>query len=141
VSGKRYVVDLPAPGTESLRWSDLVCALDPPARRDLVGRLLADARDEQGLAEHSSDDFTTPVSVNISRELQALREAGWVQQRPFRGTELTRLRRDDLDDRFPGLLDHLSPRLVTDYLKVQPGRDESRRRLDTELQDLTGFGA
>jgi DNA-binding transcriptional ArsR family regulator len=49
--------------------------------------------------------FALPVSKSTqSAHFRVLREAGLIRQRD-EGTRLNRLRREDLDVRFPGLLD------------------------------------
>lgn len=137
MSGKSYTVDLPAPDTAALELPLLVAALDSPPCRDLLGRLLADKREEQGLLEHCCAEFTSPETANIAAELQKLRRAGWVQQRPGPDGLLTRLRCDDVDLRFAGLLDHLRPQLVTDYVKPAVSQSPTlRRRIDAELRKI-----
>ncbi|GAA3103994.1 ArsR/SmtB family transcription factor [Streptosporangium carneum] len=54
--------------------------------------------------------FALPVSKSTqSGHFKALREAGVIRQRDEGTRRLNRLRRDDLDARFPGLLDLVIP--------------------------------
>lgn len=108
MSGKKYAVDLPAP--ETLQLSQLLEALDSGMRRALLKRLLRGSPAEHGLLEHPRHTFD-PISAEHTVDLHALRYAGWVHQRPGAEGLLTRLRRDDLDLRFPGLLDYLDATL------------------------------
>lgn len=112
VAAKNYVVDLSAPPTGELRLSRLLQALETPACRALLRRLLADAYDIQGLVEHPREFFGSLSSGRSNLHLHALRYAGWVHQRPGRSGLLTRLRRDDIEARFPGLLAYLTTRAV-----------------------------
>lgn len=102
---KRYAVDLPAPDGARLQMAQLVRVLAHPTRRRMLKRLLADDLDAQGLVEYPSSVFG-PVGAwtNTTRHLHQLRYAGWIHQRPGRTGLLTRLRRDDVEARFPGLI-------------------------------------
>ncbi|MGZ4299313.1 MAG: ArsR/SmtB family transcription factor, partial [Solirubrobacteraceae bacterium] len=56
--------------------------------------------------DHTCGSFALPVTKSTcTHHFKVLREAGVIQQRPQGTTRLNRLRRDDLDARFPGLLD------------------------------------
>ena len=87
------------PTTEQIHLPGVLDALSDPVRLDIVLRL-----DTQGEAACSAlGDYGS--KTNISYHLARLREAGVTRTRaegPFR---LISLRRDDLEAKFPGLLD------------------------------------
>lgn len=137
MSGKNYAVDLPAPGRGQLSLPRLLGALDAPARRRMLDRLLADPIEEQGMREHHRSEFEHAAeSEHVTRHLHELRYAGWVHQRPGRTGLLTRLRRHDLDQRLPGLLSLLDPRDGDlSWVSVWDGLRE-RRRIDAAVRAL-----
>ncbi|MGW0081065.1 ArsR/SmtB family transcription factor [Streptomyces sp. NPDC003393] len=98
-SGSR---DLPHPTREQIRLEGVLHALADPMRLQIVRELAA------GAEELSCSQFDLPVSKSTStHHFRVLREAGVIQQ-IYRGTaKMNGLRRDDLDDLFPGLLDSL----------------------------------
>lgn len=56
--------------------------------------------------EHNCKSFDLPVTKSTcTHHFKVLREAGVTRQRLLGTTRLNSLRRDDLDERFPGLLD------------------------------------
>ncbi|MFG2222251.1 ArsR/SmtB family transcription factor [Streptomyces sp. NPDC048644] len=72
-------------------------------RPEAIVTRLADAEPDGELACTS---FALPVSKSTqSGHFKVLREAGVIRQRDEGTRRLNRLRRDDLDARFPGLLD------------------------------------
>ena len=76
-------------------------ALSDPVRLKMVAAL---ARDEAH--PHSCGSFDVPVSKSTcTHHFKVLREAGVIHQRHEGTARLNTLRRDDLDARFPGLLD------------------------------------
>lgn len=87
------------PDAEQLNLPDVLAALSDPLRLGLV-RLLADGE------EHNFGDIAAPVAKStLSHHLRVLNTAG-VTWRREEGTRCyVRLRRDDLDARFPHLLD------------------------------------
>src|ERR1700683_2231515 len=99
-------VDLP-PGAfdplvpESLDALDLATvlhALSDPLRLRIVAQL-ADGR------EHTCGSFGLPIAKSTcSHHFRVLREAGVVAQRVDGKCRLNRLRSDELNERFPGLL-------------------------------------
>lgn len=93
---------LPHPGLADVALTDVLFALSDPARLDLV-RLLASAG-PQSVAECQVVDPSAPKST-FSHHLKALREAGLVRNEPSGRQRTVTLRRDEVDDRFPGLLD------------------------------------
>ncbi|MEV6836244.1 helix-turn-helix domain-containing protein [Streptomyces sp. NPDC051133] len=93
---------LPHPEREEIRLEGVLHALSDPMRLRIV-RELAD-----GEGELSCSYFDLPVTKSTTtHHFRVLRESGVVRQ-VYRGTaKMNALRRDDLDDLFPGLLDSL----------------------------------
>ncbi|MGH7643509.1 MAG: ArsR/SmtB family transcription factor [Candidatus Dormibacteria bacterium] len=80
----------------------LLQALADPVRMELLRAL---AGSEQPI---SCGSFQVPVTKStLSHHLRVLREAGVIEQRCDGTRRLTSLRRGDLDDRYPGLLQSL----------------------------------
>ncbi|MFC4052091.1 ArsR/SmtB family transcription factor [Actinomadura syzygii] len=89
------------PATEAVRLVDVLRALADPVRLDLVLRL-----DEMG--EESCNALGAELDVHqttLSHHYRVLREAGVTWTTVQGRTRLVRLRREDLDARFPGLLE------------------------------------
>lgn len=94
--------DLPHPAREEIRLESVLHALSDPMRLRIVRELAADGD------ELSCSHFDLPVTKSTTtHHFRVLREAGVIRQ-IYRGTaKMNGLRRDDLDDLFPGLLDRL----------------------------------
>jgi DNA-binding transcriptional ArsR family regulator len=93
-----------------MAFARVMGALSDPVRLAVVARL-AEAEPDGELA---CGTIAMPVSKSTqSGHFKVLREAGVVHQRDQGTRRLNRLRRDDLDARFPGLLD----------LAIAQGRD------------------
>ncbi|MFJ7176269.1 ArsR/SmtB family transcription factor [Streptomyces massasporeus] len=94
--------DLPHPASGEVRLEGLLHALSDPMRLRIV-RELAGAS-----GELSCSDFDLPVTKSTTtHHFRVLRESGVIRQ-VYRGTaKMNGLRRDDLDELFPGLLDAL----------------------------------
>ncbi|ABR63458.1 helix-turn-helix domain-containing protein [Sinorhizobium medicae] len=92
---------LPHPTPDQIALSNVLAALGDPTRLAIVGYLASrDGRPTMCL------NFTTFGSkTNISYHLAKLREAGITRTEVSGTSRLITLRRDDLDIRFPGLLD------------------------------------
>lgn len=88
------------PAAEQMRVDAVLTALADPVRRDIACRLLESAHEQSCMA------FELPVSKSTaSHHFRVLREAGVIRQ-TYEGTSIMNsLRREDLDGRFPGLLD------------------------------------
>lgn len=87
------------PATESIQLPGVFHALSDPAR---LGIVLGLAESE----EQCCSDLDVPLSKStLSHHLKVLREAGVTTTRVEGTRRLMSLRRDDLDLRFPGLLD------------------------------------
>lgn len=94
---------IPHPPADSLDLATIMRALGDPARLEIV-RLLAD-----GQPRLCGDIYATMGVPNStgSYHLRTLREAGLTRARPAGPQRYVSLRHDDLDERFPGLLDVL----------------------------------
>ena len=88
------------PAVEELELGAILHALSDPVRLRIVAEL---ARRE---GEYACGSFSLPVTKSTcTHHFKVLREAGLIHQRPQGTTRLNCLRRDDLEQRFPGLLD------------------------------------
>ena len=92
------------PSIEALDLATIMRTLGDPVRLDIV-RLLAD--DEPRMCSEISGAMGQPVST-CSYHLKMLREAGITRARAEGTQRLITLRRDDLEARFPGLVDVLT---------------------------------
>ena len=89
------------PAVEELELGAVLHALSDPVRLQVVAKL---AHSED--TDHTCGSFGLPVTKSTcTHHFKVLREAGVIQQRAQGTTRLNRLRRDDLEARFPGLLD------------------------------------
>jgi DNA-binding transcriptional ArsR family regulator len=92
---------VPHPAKAALDLATIMRALGDPARLEIV-RLLTD-----GQTRLCGEIYTTlgvPNSTG-SYHLRTLREAGLIRSRAAGTQRYISLRREDLDDRFPGLVD------------------------------------
>ena len=88
------------PALEELELGAVLHALSDPVRLRIVAKLA------NGEGDHTCGSFALPVTKSTcTHHFKVLREAGVIQQRPQGTTRLNLLRREDLDARFPGLLD------------------------------------
>ncbi|MFF5703208.1 ArsR/SmtB family transcription factor [Streptomyces sp. NPDC012794] len=90
------------PEPREIRLEDVLHALSDPMRLSIV-RELASTN-----TELACSDFVLPVTKSTTtHHFRVLRESGVVRQ-TYRGTaKMNGLRRDDLQSRFPGLLDSI----------------------------------
>jgi DNA-binding transcriptional ArsR family regulator len=87
------------PETDELDVLDVLHALSDPTRMTIVRTLIVDSERACG---------TFPVDVapsTLTHHFRVLREAGVIRQREDGNRRWTALRLEDLDARFPGLLD------------------------------------
>ncbi|MEU2064506.1 helix-turn-helix domain-containing protein [Streptomyces sp. NPDC013455] len=93
---------LPHPTREEIRLESVLHALSDPMRLRIVRELASRE------AELSCSQFELPVTKSTTtHHFRVLRESGVIRQ-VYRATaKMNGLRRDDLDDLFPGLLDTL----------------------------------
>jgi DNA-binding transcriptional ArsR family regulator len=88
------------PACEQLELGAVLHALSDPVRLRIVGELA------RGECEYTCGSFALPVTKSTcTHHFKVLREAGVIQQRHQGTTRLNRLRRADLESRFPGLLE------------------------------------
>jgi DNA-binding transcriptional ArsR family regulator len=90
------------PDTADLDLLDVLHALSDPTRMTIVQTLQADPERACG---------TFPVDVapsTLTHHFRVLREAGVIRQREEGNRRWTTLRLDDLERRFPGLLEAIS---------------------------------
>jgi DNA-binding transcriptional ArsR family regulator len=108
--------DLPHPVRAEIRLEAVLHALSDPMRLRIVRELAAD-RDEL-----SCSHFDLPVTKSTTtHHFRVLREAGVIRQ-IYRGTaKMNGLRREDLDDLFPGLLDTLLTAAVRQAVRLGDG--------------------
>ncbi|NKY24728.1 ArsR/SmtB family transcription factor [Nocardia gamkensis] len=89
------------PERAQIQLTNVLTALGNPLRLRVV-RILADG------GEHTCGSVLPGVAKsNLTHHWRVLRDAGVIWQRPSGRELLLSLRRDDLDARFPGLLDTL----------------------------------
>lgn len=88
------------PTRDELELSAVLHALSDPVRLSIVAELARQA------GEHTCGSFSLPVTKSTcTHHFKVLRESGLIQQRQQGTTRLNTLRRDDIDARFPGLLE------------------------------------
>ena len=88
------------PATEDLELPAVLHALSDPHRLEIVRKLAADPD------PRPCGTFGLDVSKStLTHHFRVLREAGVIEQSRQGTTKLTSLRREDLDRRFPGLLE------------------------------------
>jgi DNA-binding transcriptional ArsR family regulator len=95
---------IPHPATSALDLATIMRTLGDPSRLEIV-RLLADGRPR--LCGELSTRLGIPPSTG-SYHLRLLREAGVTRTRADGTQRLISLRREDLEERFPGLVDVLT---------------------------------
>ncbi|HWF31929.1 MAG TPA: helix-turn-helix domain-containing protein [Solirubrobacteraceae bacterium] len=88
------------PATEDLELPTVLHALSDPQRLRIVRKLSADPE------PRACGSFEMDVSKSTcTHHFRVLREAGVIEQQVLGTSRLNSLRREDLDERFPGLLD------------------------------------
>ena len=95
---------VPHPETDAIELATVMRTVGDPLRLEIV-RLLADGAEQSCTALQSR--LGLPASTG-SYHLRLLREAGITRTRPEGTQRYISLRRDDLDRRFPGLVDVLT---------------------------------
>jgi DNA-binding transcriptional ArsR family regulator len=87
------------PPAESLELTGVLHALSDPVRLEIVRALASGSEVRCGA-------FELPVTKSTrTHHFRVLRESGVIEQETLGTAVVNRLRRDDLDLRFPGLLD------------------------------------
>ena len=98
----RTSTELAHPDRDELQLTTVLAALSDPVRMGIVAHLASLGQN----GEPACVSFALPVSKSTqSAHFRVLREAGLIRQRDEGTRRLNRLRREDLDARFPGLLD------------------------------------
>jgi DNA-binding transcriptional ArsR family regulator len=93
------VTDLEGPPREDIALEAVLHALSDPIRLGIVAAL----RESGG--ERRCGSFAAPVTKStLTHHFRVLRDAGVIVQRQDGTARLSSLRADDLDERFPGLL-------------------------------------
>ncbi|RDI49338.1 ArsR/SmtB family transcription factor [Nocardia mexicana] len=93
---------LDEPATDELRLETVMGALSDPLRMGIVQKLLLDAE----AYDHPCGWFGIPrPKSSLTHHFRALREAGVLRQRQYGLERRSHVRIDDLQERFPGLLD------------------------------------
>ncbi len=88
------------PTRSDLELSAVLHALSDPVRLMIVAELA------KGEREYTCGSFELPVTKSTcTHHFKVLREAGLIHQRSQGTTRLNTLRREDLEARFPGLLE------------------------------------
>jgi DNA-binding transcriptional ArsR family regulator len=88
------------PPRDEIDLSSVLHALSDPQRRGIVAEL---ARSEE---PRPCGSFAPEITKSTrTHHFRVLREAGLVEQWKEGTSKMSRLRRDDIDARFPGLLD------------------------------------
>jgi DNA-binding transcriptional ArsR family regulator len=89
------------PDRDQIRLENVLTALGNPLRLTVV-RVLADD------GEHACSAVLQGIPKStLTHHWRVLRDSGVIWQRPYGRENLLSLRREDLDARFPGLLDAL----------------------------------
>jgi DNA-binding transcriptional ArsR family regulator len=87
------------PKRGELELGAVLHALSDPVRLKIVAALAS------AEGEHTCGSFDVPVTKSTcTHHFKVLREAGVIHQRQLGNTRLNMLRREDLEARFPGLL-------------------------------------
>ena len=90
---------IPHPAREEIELAAVLHALSDPVRLRIVSGLASDTG-------RSCGSFELPVTKSTcTHHFKVLREAGVIEQRQHGTARLNTLRREDLDARFPGLLE------------------------------------
>jgi DNA-binding transcriptional ArsR family regulator len=88
------------PKASAIELVAVLHALSDPMRLQIVATLAAAG------GEHTCNSFDLPiVKSTCTHHFKVLREAGLIRQRVVGTSRVNSLRRDDLDARFPGLLE------------------------------------
>jgi DNA-binding transcriptional ArsR family regulator len=93
---------LPEPAMEDLKLEAVMAALADPLRLTIVRKLML----ESEAYDHTCGwfGFDRPKS-SLTHHFRALRDAGLIRQRQYGLERRSRLRTEELNKRFPGLLD------------------------------------
>jgi DNA-binding transcriptional ArsR family regulator len=105
------------PGRDEIELAAVLHALSDPVRLQIVSAL-ADG------VEQSCGSLSLPVSKSTcAHHFRVLREAGVIRQRLVSTTRLNSLRREDLDELFPGLMDAVLASAGATAAAITPSSD------------------
>jgi DNA-binding transcriptional ArsR family regulator len=108
---------LPQPDREQIELARVMESLSDPTRLAIVA-FLASLQDE--MPEARCGAFTAFGSKqNLTYHLAKLREAGVTRARPVGTSRYISLRREDLDQRFPGMLDSIIAAALSEPARVE----------------------
>jgi DNA-binding transcriptional ArsR family regulator len=111
---------LPHPTADQISLPNVLAVLGDPTRLAIV-RYLAS---KEGVPLNCSQFLDLGSKTNLSYHLAKLREAGVTRAEVVGTSRLITLRRDDLDARFPGLLDSVIAATVNDTALPAVGAPE-----------------
>jgi len=95
-----HTTQLHHPDKNAIQLPAVMHALSDPTRLEMVRRLAEDT------SPRPCGTFGFDLAKStLTHHFRILREAGVIEQRKEGTSKLTWLRREDLDERFPGLLD------------------------------------
>lgn len=94
---------LPQPATEQIELANIFGALADETRLGIIGQLAASECGPMTCGQFLDLGSKTGLTYHLAK----LREAGLVSVQPEGTKRLIRLRREDLDFRFPGVLDSI----------------------------------
>lgn len=90
------------PEREEIQLGDLLSALADPHRRHVVATLVRLPAE----TERTCASFELPIGkASLTHHFRVLRHAGLIRQVDRGNSRTAMLRRDDVESRFPGLLD------------------------------------
>jgi DNA-binding transcriptional ArsR family regulator len=103
------------PARDEIELGAVLHALSDPVRLKIVAELAT------GGQEHTCGSFELPVTKSTcTHHFKVLRESGVIRQRQQGTMRLNTLRRNDLDARFPGLLETILQAAGEPALAVAP---------------------
>jgi DNA-binding transcriptional ArsR family regulator len=108
---------IPHPTRDQIELPAVLDCLSDPIRLAIVYQL---AQSEKAGAELCCGEFySLSGKSNLTYHFAKLRESGLMQTRIVGTNRLMKLRRDDLDARFPGLLDAVIKSATRDAVRLQ----------------------
>jgi len=97
------------PDTDQIELANVLTALGDETRLAMLGYLARNEGREMTCGQFNALGAKTILSYHLAK----LREAGVVRVRPEGTKRMISLRRNDLDERFPGFLDAILDKAVT----------------------------
>lgn len=121
-------MSLPHPETDQITLPNVLAALGDDTRLAIIG-CLARCDPSGGLVCGQLNGLTS--KTNLTYHVAKLREAGVVNVRPEGTKRRVTLRRDDLDQRFPGFLDSVIATAID-----LPAVETTMRELDADEEPV-----